>query len=96
MLKRQLVSEITKKTGEPGRVVNAVLDAINDTVLECVGRGEEVFIMQLGKFMVVRRKRRAKIKLKSLADPITLPAHNAVKFQAFSRLRDAARKSKLS
>lgn len=94
MLKRELVAEICNRTGEHPNVVNAILRSVDEVVLEVVGRGEEMFLLAIGKLSVVRRKRTF-ARIIQTGDRVSVPAHNVVKFKVSKPLARAAKKSKL-
>ncbi|MNL42520.1 Bacterial DNA-binding protein [compost metagenome] len=95
MLKRELVSEICARTGEPARVVNAVLRALDDIVLEVVSAGGEMTILSIGKIFVARRKRHSAARIIQTNETVSVPAHNIAKFRPSIPIRRAAKKAKL-
>ena len=95
MLKREVVSEISERTGYTGVSVRAVLEMLEQVVLERVGRGEEMPLLRLGIFEVTRRRQR-KARVVSTGEVVDVPARNVVKFRPFTLLRNAAGKAKRS
>ena len=68
------------------RIVNCVFDSIT----ESVKKGESVSISDFGSFTVVQRAERTGVNPQT-KESIKIPAKKAVKFAAYSALKEAAK-----
>ena len=80
MNKKQMVKELSTKTGmtlaESNNYLNEVLNIISSTLQS----GEDVFLRGFGSFMIKQRKARRTMSLNT-KKMITIPAKKVVKFR---------------
>lgn len=55
MTKTELVAHVATKTGQPTKVVSAVMDAVFETITETVAAGESTALAGFGTFTPVHR-----------------------------------------
>lgn len=90
MNKSSLSAAVHAATGDPKSTVNAVVSATIDAIADALRNGEEVKLPGLGTFKpkpVAERTRRNP----QTGEPMTVPAHRAVKFKAGTAVRDVLR-----
>ena len=88
--KKELVVAVAERSGLTQNNAGACLDAFFDIVCEQVGRGSEVNVTGYMKFSQVQRKAR-NARNPQTGEPVTVPATKAVKIQAGSKLKAAAK-----
>ena len=92
MNKKDLVVAIAERVGLPQSSATACLDAFLDVICEQVGNGGEVNLTGYMKFSQVERKARTARNPRT-GEPVDVPATKAVKIQAGSKLKAAAKGS---
>jgi DNA-binding protein HU-beta len=88
MTKQELVKAISSKTSMTVKVADVFVNAFTETVTEELSNGGSTQIMGFGSFIIVDRAERQGHNLKT-GEPLTIPAHKAIKFVASKRLKDA-------
>lgn len=81
MNKKDLIKEISKKTGLTLADSNLYLNATLETISENLKKGEDVFIRNFGTFAVKDRKPRRSMNINT-KKIITIPARKVVKFNS--------------
>jgi DNA-binding protein HU-beta len=86
--KRELVAEISARTGHPETVVGEVVDSLIETVTGSVARGEKVLLSRFGTFY---RRTRAKRVARNIwaGEPMPIPAANVPSFRPGKPFREA-------
>lgn len=88
MTKAEFVQKVAKRTGlnqtEAGRVVQAVLDQISDTL----SGGDDVQFAGFGKFSVAHRAARTGVNPRNPSSKIQIPARNVPKFSPGAVLKE--------
>lgn len=89
MKKPELVEAVMKAAGlETKKQAEMTVDAVFDTIVKSLARGEEVAVAGFGVFRVVKRAARAGINPKTGAK-IQIAAKTAPKFRAGKLLKEA-------
>lgn len=89
MNKKELIAKIAEKTGSSQKKTHVFLDSFTETVKEAISDGEDVFIVDFGKFFTAERAARRARDFKTGKD-IEVPAMQIVKFKAGKSLKAAA------
>ncbi len=90
MNKQGLVEAAYEVLGTTKVQAEAVVDAIMDTIVKSLKRGDEVSIAGLGKFSVKLRKAREARNPKT-GETVKVPATKVPKFSAAKALKDAVK-----
>lgn len=91
MKKDGLVSAVMAAAGlESKKQAVAAVDAVFDTIIKTLGRGEEVAISGFGTFRVAKRAARMGINPKT-GEKIQIPASTKPKFRAGKLLKEAVK-----
>ena len=91
MKKEGLVEAVMKAAKlETKKQAQAVVEAVFDTVMKTLGRGEEVGVTGFGTFRTVKTKARMGINPKT-GEKLQIPAMTKPKFKAGKELKDAVR-----
>lgn len=86
MNKKEMINEISTRTGL-GRVdVESVMSGLTETLVEMASRGDQLTIRGLGTFKGKERKAR-QIKNPKSGEVINLPARKVLTFKATSSLK---------
>jgi DNA-binding protein HU-beta len=85
---KELVADVSQKTGLSRRDAGAAVDAMIQTIADTLGRGEEVAFSGFGRFKVSQRSERQGMNPRT-GERITIPASKVPRFAAGSRLKDA-------
>lgn len=93
MNKKELTVAIAERAGLTQRDASAFLQAFCDIVCDQVGNGGEVNVTGYMKFSQVQRKARMARNPRT-GEPVSVPASGAVKMQAGSKLKAAAKGSR--
>lgn len=89
MLKKELISEVSRKTGATKELVHKVIDSIAEVTLESVRQGGEVMVLGLGKLSISRRGPK-KARNIHTGETVTVPPRNAPLFRPSVALTKAA------
>jgi DNA-binding protein HU-beta len=93
MTKSELVSQVATETGVSRTTVQKILESVISTTIKTLKKEPRFPIFGLGVFEVVKRPKR-KGRNPRTGEPLTVKAHNAVKFKPAKVLKDAVNKSK--
>lgn len=93
MNRKELVSEVSKRTELAMGQINHMLDHVVDVVTEAMANGREVALKGFGTFAVAKRSARVGRNPQTGAK-IKIAASKAPKFRASSQLKDAVRSGK--
>jgi DNA-binding protein HU-beta len=89
MKKTDLVEVVIKAASlDTKKQAEAAVDAVFETIVKSLGRGEEVAIAGFGTFRVSKRAARVGINPKT-GEKIQIPAKTAPKFRAGKLLKEA-------
>ena len=86
----ELIGEIARTVDISQRQASDALLTLRDVILGEVRSGGEVHIPEVGRFTTIQRAER-QARHPQTGEPITVPAHRAVKFRPASALKQAAR-----
>jgi DNA-binding protein HU-beta len=89
--KADLVSAIASETGLKRAEAEAALVAATNAIQAALAQGQKVTLVGFGTFSVAERKEKQGRDPQS-KEPITIPAHKAVKFAAGRALKDLVNK----
>lgn len=78
--KKKLINSISQEKGIHPNDVRHVIQAFLDKMTDCLSDGNRLEFRDFGVFEVVERKQKIGRNPKKAADPIIIPARNAVKF----------------
>lgn len=87
MNKKELVDAISQRVSLPKKIVNDVLGATLDVIMETTSEGEDVVLVGFGIFKAVERKGREGRNPKT-GEPITIPETVAPVFSAGKTYKD--------
>lgn len=87
MNKRELIDEISTKTGLTKRVSREIVDAVISTITDSLAREEKVTLVGFGIFQVRKRKAREG-RNPQTGEAIQIPAKKVPKFRAGKNLRE--------
>ena len=90
MHKQALVSAVARKVTVPRVAVEAVINEAVASITAALCEGEQVRIAGFGTFTVANKPERVR-RNPATGEPVTVPAHRAVKFKAGTAVRDAMR-----
>lgn len=90
MNKSGLVDAVHQVLGGTKVQAEEVVDALFDTIVKALSKGEEVSIAGLGKFVVKTRKARLARNPKT-GESVSVPATRVPKFSAAKALKDAVK-----
>ncbi len=89
MKKPELVEAVMKAAGlETKKQAEMTVEAVFDTIVKSLARGEEVAVAGFGVFRVAKRAARTGINPKT-GEKIQIPAKTAPKFRAGKLLKEA-------
>ena len=88
MLKKELVQATAKEAGVPQKVVNEVLVALTDTIIDSLASGSDISLPGLGTFKTKYREGRQGVNPQT-GEGIFIKPRYSVAFKAGKRLRDA-------
>jgi DNA-binding protein HU-beta len=81
MNKSELIDAVSKDTGQPKTVVQAVLDAAFDNTVSALRRGDDVKVYGFGTYSVQRKAARTARNPRT-GEPAQIAESNAVRFKA--------------
>lgn len=87
MNKKELVDAISQRVSLPKKIVNDVLGATLDVIMETTSEGEDIALVGFGTFKAVERKEREGRNPKT-GEPITIPETVAPVFSAGKTYKD--------
>ena len=87
MNKAELVEEVSGKTGLTKKETQNVVDAVTETIVEILSKGEKVTLIGLGTFQVVNRKARRGVNPQT-RESIQIPAKKVPKFVPGKTLKE--------
>jgi len=91
MKKPDLVEAVMNAAGlQTKKQAEAAVDALFDTIVKSLSKGEEVAVAGFGTFRVMKRAARAGINPKT-GEKIQIPAKTAPKFKAGKLLKEAVK-----
>ena len=98
MIKADLVSEVSLKTGVERKVIRTVLESFMDTVKTSLENGENVYLREFGTFAV---KKKASKKARNIVrhngsyitTTITVPAHIVPSFKPAKKFINRVKKN---
>mgnify|MGYP004572334007 CR=1 FL=1 len=88
MNKKQLVESISEQRKMTKKDAEIIVDAVFNTIVRAMSKGDKVLISGFGTFKVNHRKERKGISPKD-QQPMQIPASNTVTFKPSNRLKDA-------
>lgn len=87
MTKKRLIHSISTEKGIHANDVRHVIQAFLDKMTDCLSGGGRLEFRDFGVFEVVERKQKIGRNPKRAAEPIVIPARNAVKFTPGKKMR---------
>lgn len=87
MNKKELVDAISQRVSLPKKIVNDVLGATLDVIMETTSEGEDIALVGFGTFKAVERKEREGRNPKT-GEPITIPETVTPVFSAGKTYKD--------
>lgn len=87
MTKKKLINSISQEKGIHPNDVRHVIQAFLDKMTDCLSDGDRLEFRDFGVFEVVERKQKIGRNPKKAAEPIVIPARNAVKFTPGKKMR---------
>jgi integration host factor subunit beta len=87
MTKKKLINSISQEKGIHPNDVRHVIQAFLDKMTDCLFEGYRLEFRDFGVFEVVERKQKIGRNPKKAAEPIIIPARNAVKFTPGKKMR---------
>ena len=94
--KKKLINSISQEKGIHPNDVRHVIQAFLDKMTDCLCEGDRLEFRDFGVFEVVERKQKIGRNPKRAADPIVIPARNAVKFTPGKKMRKLVENPKKS
>jgi DNA-binding protein HU-beta len=91
MTKTELISQVAAETGFNRPAVQKILESVISTTIKNLKKDSRFPIFGLGIFEVVKRGKR-KGRNPRTGEPLTVKAHNAVKFKPAKVLKEAVNK----
>lgn len=85
--KKDLTKAVAAATGKTQKDSKVIVEKIMETISGALAKGEEVKLVNFGKFSVRERAERKGINPQTL-EPMTIPAKNVIKFKAGKGLAD--------
>lgn len=85
--KKKLIHSISQDKGIHPNDVRHVIQAFLDRMTDCLTDGNRLEFRDFGVFEVVERKQKIGRNPKKAAEPIVIPARNAVKFTPGKKMR---------
>ena len=93
MKKAEFIDLVAKKADMTKKDTSVALDAILDSIKECLVKGDSISFIGFGSFDVATRAARER-KVPGTNKTYTSPATNVVKFKVGKQLKDAVAASK--
>ena len=98
MIKADLVSELSNKTGVERKAVSAVLEHFMDTVRNSLERGDNVYLREFGTFSLKKKAaKKARNIIKSdegyINTTINIPSHIVPHFKPAKKFVDRVKKN---
>lgn len=87
MTKKKLINSISQEKGIHPNDVRHVIQSFLDKMTDCLSEGDRLEFRDFGVFEVVERKQKIGRNPKKAAEPIVIPARNAVKFTPGKKMR---------
>lgn len=87
MTKKKLIHSISQERGIHPNDVRHVIQSFLDKMTDCLSEGDRLEFRDFGVFEVVERKQKIGRNPKKAAEPIVIPARNAVKFTPGKKMR---------
>jgi len=85
--KKKLINSISVEKDIHPNDVRQVIQSFLDKMIDCLKEGERLEFRDFGVFEVVERKQKIGRNPKKAAEPIIIPARNAVKFTPGKKMR---------
>ena len=89
MNKADLISSISEKSSVSKKEVEAVLDTLEEDIIETIKGGDEVTLTGFGTFSARQRSARMGVNPQNPSEKIQIPAVTVPKFKAGKALKDA-------
>ena len=89
MNKATLIETIAGKTSIAKKDVEAVIESVEDTIIETLKKGEEVTLAGFGSFSARQRSARMGVNPQNPEERIQIPAVTVPKFKAGKNLKDS-------
>jgi DNA-binding protein HU-beta len=93
MHKSELIAQVAEQTGQPAKVVAAVVDAVFESISDTVAEGEPVNVVGFGAFSRTSRAARNGRNPNS-GEALVIPASTAPKFTAGSAFKAKVKNGK--
>lgn len=93
MTKKKLINSISQERGIHPNDVRHVIQSFLDKMTDSLSEGERLEFRDFGVFEVVERKQKIGRNPKKAAEPIIIPARNAVKFTPGKKMRKLIERS---
>ena len=93
MTKKKLINSISQERGIHPNDVRFVIQSFLDKMTDSLSEGERLEFRDFGVFEVVERKQKIGRNPKKAAEPIIIPARNAVKFTPGKKMRKLIERS---
>ena len=87
MNKAELIEEVSGKIGLTKKEIGNVIDAITQTIIDTLSKGEKVTLVGFGTFEVIERRARKGVNPQT-RETIQIPAKNVPKFKPGKGLRE--------
>lgn len=86
--KKELVDEVAVATGESKKTVEAVTNALLNSIVEHLKKGEETALFGFGSFKVKQRQARV-ARNPQTGESVKVPARKSVSFRTSKKLKDS-------
>ena len=90
MNKAELIEEVSGKIGLTKKEIGNVIDAITQSIIDTLSKGEKVTLVGFGTFEVIERKARKGVNPQT-RQAVTILAKNVPKFRLGKGLREAVK-----
>ena len=87
MNKKELIREVSKKTGVKKAETEVMLDAVLDTILETLLTGDDVKIVDFGVFETKTRAARKMVNPQNPTEYLDVKESTTVKFRPYSAMK---------
>lgn len=86
--KKDLIEEVSASTGESKKTVEEITNALLDTIVEHLKKGEETTLFGFGGFKVKQRQARV-ARNPQTGESVKVPARKSVSFRVSKKLKDS-------
>ena len=84
----ELVTDVAKKTGQTKRLVKEVIGATVGSIVDCINKGDQILVPNLGRFQTKARKARTGSN-PSTGVPVEIPAKNVPHMSFIGAVKDS-------